>query len=503
MNFHFYFYDKMNYNICEWRKMFSVDNELERFIKHKENQYFDRKSARIKPRDIIKHIGAFANADGGNLVIGIEDKGEITGFNFQGTSSPDEFILAINTMTKPNPVFRHKEIAVTNESGEQDALLIIEVEPSINSVIFASNDEVYLRIGDKSVRLTHDQITNLEFDKGQRMFEDLEIAESGLSDIDEGLMAAYKSLKRAEAIPTETILNGRGLMKNGHLTNAGMLLFGKNTFLHLPNSRIRFLRYDGKKSETGKRLNIIKEFDYEGPIPTLIEKITKDVKSQLREFQYLKEDGKFAVIPEYPEFAWFEGIVNALTHRDYSFKGDYVRISMYDDRLEIFSPGALPNVVTIENMRHTRYARNPRIARTLSEFGWVKELNEGVNRIYDEMQLSFLNDPKYSEPNKNSVLLVLENSVTSRHLRDTDRLDEYMGNLNFDNLDRSETTIIAYLYNHDRITVKETAELLGKSTGYSRALLRKMLNKKLVAWHGTTPKDPTQYYSLEDIVSKK
>ncbi|PTQ84183.1 ATP-dependent DNA helicase RecG [Trichococcus patagoniensis] len=372
----------------------------------------------------------------------------------------------------------------------------------MNFVIFASNDEVFLRIGDKSVRLTHNQITNLEFDKGQRMFEDLEIIDSCLSDIDEGIMAAYKSLKQAEAIPTETILNGRGLMKNGHLTNAGMLLFGKNTFLHLPNSRIRFLRYDGKKSETGKRLNIIKEFDYEGPIPTLIEKITKDVKSQLREFQYLKEDGKFAVIPEYPEFAWFEGIVNALTHRDYSFKGDYVRISMYDDRLEIFSPGALPNVVTIESMRHTRYARNPRIARTLSEFGWVKELNEGVNRIYDEMQLSFLNDPKYSEPNKNSVLLVLENSVTSRHLRDTDRLDEYMGNLNFDILDRAETTVVAYLYNNETITVKETAELLGKSTGYSRILLRKLLEKKLVVWHGTTPKDPTQYYSLENIVPK-
>ncbi|PTQ84182.1 putative DNA-binding protein [Trichococcus patagoniensis] len=103
-----------------------MDNELERFIKHKENQYFDRKSARIKPRDIIKHIVAFANADGGNLVIGIEDNGEITGFDFQGASSPDEFILAINTMTKPNPVYEYKEIDVINESGIQDKLLIIE-----------------------------------------------------------------------------------------------------------------------------------------------------------------------------------------------------------------------------------------------------------------------------------------------------------------------------------------------------------------------------------------
>lgn len=65
-------------------------------------------------------------------------------------------------------------------------------------------------------------------------------------------------------------------------------------------------------------------------------------------------------------------------------------------------------------MLNTRYSRNPRIARVLSEFGWVKELNEGVKRIYDEMQMFFLKEPTYTEPNGNSVLLVLENSITSR-----------------------------------------------------------------------------------------
>ena len=90
---------------------------------------------------------------------------------------------------------------------------------------------------------------------------------------------------------------------------------------------------------------------------------------------------EFKTVPEYPEFAWFEGLVNAVTHRDYSFRGDYIRVSMFDDRLEIVSPGALPNIVTLDNMRTTRYSRNPRIARTLVEFGWVRELNEGVKRI--------------------------------------------------------------------------------------------------------------------------
>ncbi|MCZ1483909.1 ATP-binding protein, partial [Enterococcus faecium] len=78
-----------------------MDYEIQKFISEKEDQYFDRKSARIKPRDIIKHIVAFANADGGKLVIGIEDDGTISGFKFQGAIDPDEYVLAINSMTKP------------------------------------------------------------------------------------------------------------------------------------------------------------------------------------------------------------------------------------------------------------------------------------------------------------------------------------------------------------------------------------------------------------------
>ena len=95
---------------------------------------------------------------------------------------------------------------------------------------------------------------------------------------------------------------------------------------------------------------------------------------EIRDFQYLDTDGRFIVFPEYPEFACVEGIVNAIVHRDYSIGGDHIRVFMFDDRLEITSPGKLPNIVTVDNIRLTRYSRNPRIARVLTEFGWVREL---------------------------------------------------------------------------------------------------------------------------------
>ncbi|WP_253280907.1 ATP-binding protein [Arcanobacterium phocae] len=167
------------------------------------------------------------------------------------------------------------------------------------------------------------------------------------------------------------------------------------------------------KAQVGTNINIVKEQTFDGSIPKIIRQVTTFIKTQIRDFQYLNNEGKFTVMSEYPEFAWFEGVVNALTHRNYAISGDYIRILLFDDRLEIHSPGKLPNIVTIENILHQRYSRNPRIARVLSEFGWVKEMNEGVKRIYSEMEKFFLEAPRYSEPG-NRVLLVLENNILNR-----------------------------------------------------------------------------------------
>lgn len=243
---------------------------------------------------------------------------------------------------------------------------------------------------------------------------------------------------------------------------------------------------------------IIKEETFDDSIPALINKIAALVKSQLRDFQTLNTDGKFEIIPEYPEFAWFEGIVNALTHRDYSISGDHIRVTMFDDRLEIFSPGKLPNIVTLENMKKTRFSRNPRIARFLSEFGWVKELNEGVNRIYVEMQRFFLNDPVYSEPNNNAVLLTLENSITSRHLRADEKLSQIFSQEVWTTLDLNEQIILHYIYSKNTITSKEAGELLNRSQFTARRLLKKLAAKKLLLWHGSSNTDPAQYYSLNN-----
>ena len=219
------------------------------------------------------------------------------------------------------------------------------------------------------------------------------------------------------------------------------------------------------------------------------------VKMQLRDFQKLQNDGMFITIPEYPEFAWFEGIVNAVTHRDYSIAGDHIKVLMYDDHLSIESPGKLPNIVTIENIKEERFSRNPRIARTLTEFGWVREMNEGVKRIFSEMAKSYLHEPKYTEPG-NKVILTLENSILTRRSRQETQLGTILPN--YDKLTPIGQELVQYMYNTGKtLTTAEAVKITGRGRSTISKALSVLKKLQIVEWHGTSQNDSKQYYELK------
>jgi len=222
------------------------------------------------------------------------------------------------------------------------------------------------------------------------------------------------------------------------------------------------------------------------------------ISSQLRDFQSLNpKTGKFDIVTEYPEFAWQEGIVNAITHRDYSIKGEHIKVIMYDDRLEIISPGKLPNIVNIKNLKYTRYSRNPKIARVLSEFGWVKELNEGVKRIYKEMSDYFLDEPKFSEPNMNSLKLTLKNNIVMRKIRNIEQMSAQFTPELWDTLSSDEITAIELAYKHNKVTTKMLEEKIDRGTKFARKVLNDLVEKEILDWNGTSKTDPKQYYSFK------
>ena len=466
-----------------------------------ENKYFDRKSARIKPSDLSPLVSAFANAEGGTIVIGISDKTlEIEGINKYGMDKVNEFIAIPKNGCKPMPQYNEEFLDVINNKGERYQLLLLHVQPCIDQIIRTTNDSTYLRIGDKTKELKGDDLRNLEYSKSTRHFEDEVNKDATLDDLDQELIEEYKQKLDAIHLPTDQVLKARAFIKNrdgnNYLTNAAILLFAKNVSQFYPNCRVRFIRYDGNSAQVGTRMNIIKDKTIECNILRLIDETKSFISSQLREFTALDPlTGKFKTVPEYPEFSWLEGIVNAITHREYGMSGNYILVTMFDDRLEIKSPGKLPNIVTIDNIKDTRYARNPRISRVLTDFGWVRELNEGVKRIYSDMADFFLDEPEYSEP-EYAVKLILKNNIVMRNIRQESRLERLITPKIWEQLDELEKSILTYLASNKTVTRSELCSYTSKAPNTITARLNHLISLNIIKRNGSKY-DPKQTYEMK------
>lgn len=468
---------------------------------NKENKFFDRKSAKVKPSDIAPWIPAFANAEGGTIIIGISDKTmRVEGINEFGEDKINQFLNIPKDYCRPMPEYKEEFIDVTNYKGETDRILLLHIEPSIDRIIYMSNDSVWLRIGDRTRELKGEDIKRLEYEKGARHYEDEINEDAEIEDLDKDLIEEYKARNDAEGIDTEQILRSRGFMrkKKGkyYLTNAAVLLFAENVSQFYPNCRIRFIRYMGNDIKVGTEMNVVKDKSFEQPILRLIDEAKVFIKDQLREFNALNPNtGKFATVPEYPEFAWLEGIVNAVAHREYGMEGKYIKVSMFDDRLEIESPGKLPNIVTVDNIRETSFSRNPRIARVMTDFDYVKELNEGVKRIYSDMADFFLDEPIYSEPERQGVKLVLKNNIIMRSARQEESALNEIGKELWNKLDSDEQKIVTFISAHKEVGVTEIEKIIDKSRRTINVKLNRLIDLGILVLNGNKY-DSSHTYSI-------
>lgn len=467
-----------------------------------ENLYLDRKRAKISLQDLANEIASFANANGGVIAVGITDDGLIEGVDSYGSRKLNDCQKVVSRYLNPAPMYQCELVDVKNRKGEDDNIILFHIEPAMSFIVRNNKDEVYCRQGDSSIKLTSDQVRSLEYDRKERDFEAEIIIDSSINDIDLDMVELYKNRLNTE-LSAEQILKARGFLreKQGgvYLTKAGMLLFGKNPTVYLPGARVRVLKFEGNNFQVGTEMNIVKDKTFDSCLYKTIEQARDFISSQLREFTHLNQEGIFETVPEYPEFAWYEGLVNAVTHRDYSNSGEHITIKLFDDRLEISSPGKLGGFVTLTTMKTKRYSRNPQIARVLSEMGIVRELNEGVKRIYSEMQRFYLKDPIYSEPDRNSVLLVLDNNIVMR----SKRKEESMLNNNFiqdkwGNLNYPEKQVLMTIFDKGEISSEEAAKVINRGKTTAVKLLNKLMDMDLVIWTGTTKSDTKGRYIIKD-----
>jgi len=256
---------------------------------------------------------------------------------------------------------------------------------------------------------------------------------------------------------------------------------------------VRYVRYDGIERKSGNEFNVVKDQRFEGAIPALIRELETFIEASLRDYYYLDiKQGRFLRVPEFPKDAWLEGIINALCHRSYNIQGNPVMIRHFDDRMEISNSGPLPAQVTVENIAHQRFSRNPRIARTLVELGYVRELNEGVPRIYRAMEESMLAQPEYSDLG-GIVTLTLRNKVSEHRetilaevLHDIERL--------WPDLNTTEQRIVSMLFEVQEATIKQMTEHLHVSDQAIRNNLKKLEELKIVERHSDKIRDPRALY---------
>ena len=296
------------------------------------------------------------------------------------------------------------------------------------------------------------------------------------------------------------LLYKRNLVSKGQkgyqFKKSAVLLFAKDPERYIPSASVRYIRYEGTAAKVGVEHNVIKDQRFENNIPRLIDELTYFIRASLRDYYFLNlQQGKFQKIPEYPEEAWLEGMVNALCHRSYNMQGNSIYIKHFDDRLEISNSGPLPAQVTIENIKTERFARNPRVARVLEDLGYVRQLNEGVSRIYQSMEKSLLAKPEYREQNSN-VYLTLRNRV-SYHEKSISNNVMNAIETEWGNFNDTQRAILFYLFMNGSATISELVGHTHINGNSIRNYLNTFISQGIVERHSQKQRDANANYTLK------
>ena len=372
---------------------------IEEILQMQEGQTFDRKSILIEPSHLATIIVAMANADGGMIAVGISDKTRRIDGVDQDKKHLNDILRTPLDFCAPSVSVTTEYVPCTDAEGRDNHVLLMHV-PARPRLHANHADEVFWRVGDKSRKLTFDERLQLMYDKGERYYEDSTAYDATLDDIDMDAVKAYtKQIGYGKSAMEYLQENKNFVTYKGdipQISTACILLFGKHPQTFFPRARVRFIKYFGTEGKVGREMNVIKDVPFDGRILEQIQKAVEYLETQVKEHSYLGEDGIFKKDREYPKFVIQEMVVNSVCHRDYSIKGTEIQIKMFDDRLVFETPGKLPGIVRPDNIRHTHFSRNPKIAEYLKAYDYVKEFGEGVDRMCRELSALGVREPQYN-----------------------------------------------------------------------------------------------------------
>ena len=373
--------------------------------------------------DLADEISAFANTRGGVMLMGVDDKTrEIVGIPNDRTQDVDRYIFEICEDSINPPVhFLSFHMLVSDTAGVQRHVLKVEIPRSL--FVHESPGGYFHRQGGSKRKMPPDYLARLFQQRSQARlirFEEQPVPRSGIDDLSEPL---WKKHTTRSDDPPETVLLKRSLLskeENGTVAAsvAGVLLCCENPKRFLPNAFIQAVRYRGVIQDGNYQIDAK---DIRGPLDRQIEQAMAFLKRN-QTVAATKEPHRVEK-PQFSARAVFEAMVNAVAHRDYSIYGSKIRFFMFDDRLEIYSPGSLPNTVTVDSIALRQSTRNELItsllaetpvAETVGDVGrsfYMEKRGDGVPIILRESKRLSGKTPVYSLIDDSELLLTIYSSV--------------------------------------------------------------------------------------------
>ncbi|MGZ9429098.1 ATP-binding protein, partial [Mycoplasma sp. 1012] len=400
----------------------------------------------------LKTVVAFANTKGGKIIFGIDDNDRFVGL-VNAKKDSEKISEIIKTKLDPIP-----DIELTIEKYENKDFIILTISPGNETpyyIIDNGNRKIFVRIGNQSVSANYVQMKNLVLKGSNKTFDSIDSNIKSENASFSKLKAVYFQ-KTGQNLNDSDLLSFSLINEKGNLTFAGALL-ADDYFVY--QSRVFATRWNGL-DKANSRLEALDDKEFQGSILYLLQSAEEFINSNYKKM-WKKTDVSRIEYPDYPEIAIRESIVNALIHRDYTEKGSEIHIDIYDDRLEIYSPGGMSDGSLIQEQNIYQIAskrRNPIIADVFSRLNLMERRGSGLKKIIE----SYKKQENYNEKlipqfisNTSSFFIVLKN--LNYNTQNKVAINGYSGDKNDDKVaineqsgDKNDDKVAINGYNGDK-----------------------------------------------------
>ncbi len=349
------------------------------------------------PDQLAETLVAMANADGGIVVLGLNEDGSFAEeiWEEEATSALQLAIERCNP-----PVMAQWEMLQTRRGD----LVSLRVARSAD-LHTLSDGRILVRHNTDNRPISGAELIQLATRRTVGNYESDSVAGATIDDFDRNIVKAYldgrKERGNAYVGSREQLYFEIGATNHaGNPTVMGILLFGKNPQMFMPQSGVVFVSFDGLDPRgINGRVGYTGRTEINGSLAQITERTWNVVYREMRtgaRLRGLRREEE----SEYPVFAVREAIINAIAHRDYRIAGRKIEIRMYDDRLEVISPGGLAGHMTLDNLVEEHYSRNPRIVNGLFQWGYIEELGLGIDQMMEQMNEAGHPPPKFDVTNE-------------------------------------------------------------------------------------------------------